>query len=251
MCQVSSHEQNRDGPSKLLATHPTSSYVFDPLFSLPPPCYPTPGPPMPKNLPPDRVPRARSGQLGPAREETIERLQQAYADDLLTLDELDERLELASRAEKREHLLVLVDDLPDEASDELVPYEAGSELVQAGAAMRVMCVFSETKRTIDGPAPSRIEATVLFGEARIDLSGADFDSGVLEIRCNVAFGELKVYVPQGVAVETAGVPILASFYGKDRDVKSGAPVVRLTGFAAMGSVSCKATKSKKKRRKRK
>ncbi|RDV38727.1 DUF1707 domain-containing protein [Bradymonadaceae bacterium TMQ3] len=211
---------------------------------------PTPGSPMPKNLPPDRVPRARSGKLGPAREETIERLQQAYADDLLTLDELDERLELASRAEKREHLLVLVDDLPDEASDELVPYESGGELVRAGAAMRVMCVFSETKRTIDGPAPSRIEATVLFGEARIDLSGADFGSGVLEIRCNVAFGELKVYVPQGVAVETAGVPILASFYGKDRDVKSGAPVVRLTGFAAMGSVSCKATKSKKKRRKR-
>lgn len=74
---------------------------------------------------------------------------------------------------------------------------------------------------------------------------------MLEIHCTVVFGELKVVVPRGVAVETAGVPILASFYGKDRDVKSGAPVVRLKGFAAMGSVSCKATKSKKKRRKRK
>ena len=51
---------------------------------------------MPKNLSPDRIPRARSRKLGPAREETIERLQQAYADDLLTLDELDERLELAT-----------------------------------------------------------------------------------------------------------------------------------------------------------
>ncbi|WP_230470215.1 DUF1707 domain-containing protein [Lujinxingia vulgaris] len=206
---------------------------------------------MPKNLSPDRIPRARSRKLGPAREETIERLQQAYADDLLTLDELDERLELASRAEKREHLLVLVDDLPDQDSRELVPHEPPGELGWAEAPMGVLCIFSSTRRTVDGPAPSRIDAGVFFGEAKIDLSEADFSSGVLEIRCTVAFGELKVYVPQGVAVETAGVPILGSFYGKDRDVKSGAPVVRLTGFAAMGSVSCKATKSKKKRRKRK
>ncbi|TXD38385.1 DUF1707 domain-containing protein [Lujinxingia vulgaris] len=204
---------------------------------------------MPKNLPPDRVPSARRNHLGPAREETIERLQQAYADDLLTLDELDERLELASRAEKREHLLVLVDDLPDENSGELVPHEAPGELGWAEAPMGVLCIFSNTRRTVDGPAPSRIDAGVFFGDARIDLSEADFSSGVLEVRCTVAFGELDILVPRGVAVEAAGVPILASFSGKDRDVKPGAPVVRLTGFALMGSVKCKA--SKKKRRKRK
>ena len=113
----------------------------------------------PYGLPAHRVPTPRTAPLEQEREQAMDALQQAFAADELTLDEFDERMELARTASDARELAVLLVDVPSQehVATALVPVRdalpaapatASTALVPADGAraQRMLAVFGGVER---------------------------------------------------------------------------------------------------------
>ena len=180
--------------------------------------------------------------VGSEREKTIALLSQHFAQDNLSLEELERRIEAAYRAASVPALRELTRDLVAE------PGTPPSSLASAGASRsgvasdyapdheRITSIMSETKRT--GPwQPARtLDVWSMMSKTTLDLTQAVLQPGVTEIRLAGLMASIKVIVPPGVRVVLQASSIMATVSDETVDppaVGSGAPVVRITGFVMM------------------
>lgn len=218
----------------------------------------------PYGLPADRVPTPRSAPMEQERERTMDALQAAFAGEELTLDEFDERMELARTASDTRELAVLLVDVPSQehVATALVPVRehlpappmaTSTALVPADAArpQHMYAVFGGVER--DGrwtPAPVT-KAIALFGGIELDFCDVELAPGsVTVVDCFVAFGSVEVEVPSHVRVEVAGHGFFGGFEERSRyaDPAPDAPVVRVVGTAVFGGVEVKVKRPKKRSR---
>ncbi|MFF8955808.1 DUF1707 domain-containing protein [Streptomyces sp. NPDC014894] len=176
------------------------------------------------------------------RERIAERLREAVAEGRLTMEEFEERLDVAYRARTQSELLPLVRDLPAEG---VVPGADSSRLtgstrwrVGARAASRKGFAFwGGFSRKGTWTVPKLFTGIAVMGGGELDLRDAQFEDGDVEIRCYAIMGGIDIVVPPDLNVEVTGTGFLGDFGERGEPTADpSAPRVRITGLALMGGV---------------
>lgn len=176
--------------------------------------------------------------LDERRQQTIDRLAAAYADDRLDLEELERRMDSAERADTSEALVPLVADLP--AVPE--PAVASTALVPAGDVPEqrsLVTVFGNVKRDRAWTVPRRLKVVSVFGGTDLDFRKAHLGPGTTEVRVVSVMSGVRLLVPTGLPVEVDGVGILGSFDERVGDPEAGdepASRLRVSGLALLSGV---------------
>jgi len=102
-------------------------------------------------------------------------------------------------------------------------------------------MMSENKRVGSWVVESGHNAVAVMGTVLIDLREAQFEQHEIVINANAVMGEVKVLVNAGTTVVVDGVGVMGE-YTEHRskvpfDPTLGGPVVRVRGFALMGTVN--------------
>ncbi|MFK4691161.1 hypothetical protein RKD22_004096 [Streptomyces pristinaespiralis] len=155
------------------------------------------------------------------RDTAIERLQEAYAEGLVTRDEMDERLQAALTARTQGDLVPVLASLPDKATGAAVAIEARGGRIRRGGGWRVPRVF-------------RIESE--FGQVELDLSRAVIDHPVIDIELRLRYGRARIVLPRDATVdyEGLGAEWKQPVYKAPRRGGTGGPHIRITGAMEYG-----------------
>jgi hypothetical protein len=150
-------------------------------------------------------PAGRGGDVRPAstlrashadRDRTVELLRMAAGDGRITAEELDERLEAALTAKTLTELALLTTDLP------ATPGQAASQPApQAKDLVRFNSKGGNVTRTGQWVVPAAIEATVVGGNVKLDLTEATITQPELAIEAEVRGGNLVLVVKPGITVD--------------------------------------------------
>lgn len=199
--------------------------------------------------------------LESARREAVRLLCRAQADDRLSVEAFQSRLEQVEHAPNRATLAAILADLeevglpsptvtryPVAPADPtgLVSAEhhgvTSADPVSPAEYLRISSVFASSKRAGAWTVPLEIEGMVLFGELVLDLRDAVFGADVVDIVVNVKVGSFELIVPAGTQVENEIEETLSSSSHSTRSARGARPnglLVRLRGKAWLASVDVK------------
>jgi len=192
--------------------------------------------------------RPEGPRLGPQRDATIEALCEHFADDVLSVEEFERRIDTAHRATTQADLEALLQDLPARHLPAASPRKEGlartqgysvtsPERVQDQAV--VMAIMSGIGRKGRWSPARNNYAIALMGGAELDFREAVMPPGVTELRIYAMWGGVEVIVPPGLHVESHGFAVLGGFeHAADDALLPGphTPTLRITGLAVMGGV---------------
>lgn len=193
---------------------------------------------------------APQGGLEPLRQETIDRLTEAFANDAIGMDEYERRTAAASAAEDSFQLERLTYDLPavrptskaetPKARDRAYGHDAA---IVGAAPVMTGCVMSDRQLTGDWLTSDRVSAFTVMGSTKLDLRDTILPPGPIRIEAFTLMGETKIIVPRDVPVKMTAF----AFMGESRAARdvsqrvNGARTwVEVSGFAMMGSVVVRA-----------
>jgi len=186
------------------------------------------------------------------RDHVIAVLSDQFSRDLLEVDELERRLELAQRAETVAALELLVADLEvPETALAARPAMSETALGEWPARRRVASVFGSVEKGGTWTVARQLTAVAVFGSTQLDFRDAAFAPGVTELRVRCVFGSVEVIVPPWLAVESDATAILGSFEELHRAPIKPDPeraVLRITGVMVFGSVEVETRLSGESRR---
>jgi hypothetical protein len=183
--------------------------------------------------------------LAAARERAIDRLSEHFANDRLSIDELDLRLERAYAATSLAELEALTADLPDDQPAIVAANVAlrGRVDRHEGRA-RIHAFLSETRRAGLWTVPPQVDVKAVMGNLTLDLRSALIAPGVTDVDVSAVMASVQIFLPPGVRVVENVRAFMASVtddsYSDISD--ASAPVIRLTGHAVMSEVKVR-TKS--------
>jgi class 3 adenylate cyclase len=182
--------------------------------------------PEPESAQPDRTPALRASTAD--RERTVTALREHAAAGRLTLEELSERAERAYRA-------VTLPELQEIASD--LPAAMGATPPRRRPRRLIGSVFSDTERTGRWRLGRFGLAVVVFGNVDLDLRQAEFDGAVASLTALLLFGNLDVYVPEGVEVDFGGLAVIGHRreWGRDVPPLPGTPLLRVRVYSLFGT----------------
>lgn len=180
------------------------------------------------------------------RQRSIARLSDAYAQDVIAMEEFERRVEAVYRASERTELAAVTHDLPAAAAEQGARTAVTSD--EDRDRRRISSVFSSVERTGFTEMPRRLDIRVFAGNVELDLSRTQFAPGVTEIAIRSTMGNVEIFLPSRITVENEGVALIGSF---DFDAAERpradaqfsiavAPrqpsIVRITGRALLSSV---------------
>lgn len=203
--------------------------------------------------------------LQAARERAIDTLCRRFADDTLSMPELERRLEKARAARTREELRTLLSDLPQPPAAPARPEAAGAAPAKReqptpparrweGATSRpdgnvrtsssvALAILGGTRRAGKWAPPEAMLAVAMMGGVELDLRDAVLAPGaVVTINCFAFWGGIDITVPPDVRVDTGGFALLGGFEQTGEawaELAEDAPTIRINGFALMGGVDVK------------
>jgi hypothetical protein len=194
---------------------------------------------------PDRPePRPAAGRS--RRDEVIQALSAAFAQDELTVEEFERRLDLAHRAHDTTELHALLSDLrtaplpvvKGETSPAPAP-AAAPAAVPAEVRPRdtIVAIMAGVER--GGPwVPARSNSVFTFmGGVDLDFREARLGPGVTELTIFCGMGGVDIIVPPGMIVDASGTAIMGGFGRRTPPpAEPGAPVLRIRGLVMMGGV---------------
>ncbi|MZD06503.1 DUF1707 domain-containing protein [Streptomyces sp. SID5785] len=164
------------------------------------------------------------------RDRVVDRLRVAAGDGLLSVDELEERLESALAARTLAELSGLTADLPEAP--------ASGSAAPAKDVLRIERVHSGgVARSGRWRLPRRIELAVVFSQVTLDLSEAEITHDTLHIDVNMTGKTLLLITRPGIVVDADGLQLTHSRV-RHRPAPA-APValrVELAGQKAFGRV---------------
>lgn len=172
------------------------------------------------------------------RDQVVRLLSAAYANDLITMEQLDERLAAVYRVHsvgELQQLLINPND-PSRSLDDWQRYQAADAAVpERGVAAAIAGGFSAKGGWL---VPRNLKVWAVAGGGDFDLREARFASGVTEIEVIAVMGGVEIILPEGIRVEVVGAAVLGGFEHKaGTPVEDpGAPVVRISGLAVAGGV---------------
>lgn len=195
---------------------------------------------------------AGGGTLGPTRQKTIDALCEHFANDALSVEEFERRVDAAHKAESSAEFAKLLEDLPTgdlpirreevavtspstaiERPRASVP---ASRVKERGVMMAALGGVERKGRWI--PARQNYAVSIMGGVC-LDFREALLPPGETEVFVFTAMGGVEIIVPPGLGVESDGIAILGSFEHKEDVVLNpdpDTPFLRIKGLCIMGGV---------------
>ena len=197
------------------------------------------------------------------RELTIQLLTDHFAQDNLSVDELERRIALVFQAKSVPALRELTKDLAT-AAPEAEPARKGKargrgkrkdQVAVVGEAPlpeafaperdRIVSVMAQTRRRGVWQLPRFLDLWSVMSETHLDLTEARLSPGVTEIHVRAFMATVKVIVPPGVRVVVQPSAFMADVSDESLTqppVGSQAPVVRITGPVFMAELKVRVRK---------
>jgi hypothetical protein len=205
---------------------------------------------MSSSQPPEQRPLL---SLSDERERIIQQLSEHFANDRLSLDEMESRMELAYKASSIGELQRLTADLPSSAAAAVpAPLPAEAELPELPRDReRMFAVMSETSRRGAWLVPQRLDLLAVMSDTTIDLTQAALPTGIIDIHVRSMWAAVKIVVPPGLQVVNRVSSVMSSVHGggepseaEERAATDSSgwrqgTVVRLSGWALMAEVQTK------------
>ena len=179
------------------------------------------------------------------RDQVAEVLREAAAEGRLSMDELDERLDLVYAAKTYAELVPITADLPA-AGTHPAPAPAASPTAYPpdrfggqSAGSIAVAVMSGFARKGNWVAPKEMTAVAIMGGGEIDLRDARFAEPTITIHAITIMGGIQITVPEDAHVQVNGFGLMGAF-DDSRAAGEGAPGgphIIVDGFAFMGGVA--------------
>jgi hypothetical protein len=182
------------------------------------------------------------------RKSVIDALSDHFADDRLTVEEFERRLDLAHQAQSTAELDELLADLPTAPNSlarraaSLAARSGGHEVADPDRVkdreIVVAVMGGNGRRGRWAPARHSVVMAVMGG-AELDFRDAVMPPGVTEVQIYAFWGGVDILVPPDMHVESTGFAVLGGFDHAAEDAvepSPGAPSLRITGIAVMGGV---------------
>ena len=162
------------------------------------------------------------------RDRAVAALREHAAVGRLTLEEFSQRAAKAMSATTLPELEEVSRDLPAAAPGGR-PQRRPKRFTGA--------VFSDTERTGRWHLPKLGLAFVLFGNTDLDLRQAELGGHKVSLTALVLFGNIDLYVPEGVEVDLGGLSVFGHRREHGRDVPPlpGTPLLRVHVFSLFGT----------------
>ncbi|MDL4774618.1 MULTISPECIES: DUF1707 domain-containing protein [Thermomonosporaceae] len=179
------------------------------------------------------------------RDRVAQILRDAAGDGRLTLEELDERLDLVYAAKTYADLEPVTRDLPAAGSPgPSVPVTGRAPgfapVPDAPSWKSGVAVMAEFKRQGVWNVPAVFTAFAFWGGGKIDLREARFSENEVRIRAFAVMGGIDVIAPEDLTVHVTGIGIMGGFeHDASGPGAAGAPRVIVSGFSFWGGVSVK------------
>jgi hypothetical protein len=197
------------------------------------------------------MPDAPVPSLARAREAKIDELSNFFANDDLTLEDLERRIESVYKAASVTELETITADLklatvrPDEYTRAKLA-RATPSLPQSYDAeyARILSIMSSTRRAGRWVVPRKLDVVAIMTDAKIDITHALLPPGIIELDMRVIMASFKLVVPPNVRVINESHAFLASVRSRADELRpdgeASSPnetVIRLTGTAIMADVN--------------
>jgi hypothetical protein len=174
------------------------------------------------------------------RHQVIARLSECFASDVLEVDELERRLDLAHAARTVAELEELVADLAPVATTAIAPLAtAAIDDPSRAERKKLRIVMSHVSRKHRWTVPRTLKLRVLWGNAELDFRDASLAPGVTTIDVGVLMGNVEIILPPSLAVDVDVSSFMASVEERHRvppDADPSLPVLRLTGAVRLGNL---------------
>lgn len=181
------------------------------------------------------------------REEIISWLTDAFANDALDVNEFEDRVSAAHKAENIVALDKLVEDLaPFEARDDdetestaLVRRPDPSLAANRPDKRSVTTIMGAVERKGSWKVPARLTVTTLMGASELDFRDTALPPGETEVKVRAMMGAVTIIVPPDIAVDCEGSGIMGAFEHLDRSTTTpdpDTPLLHIHGWTIMGAV---------------
>ncbi|MFP4485103.1 MAG: hypothetical protein ACLFO1_09650 [Spirochaetaceae bacterium] len=179
------------------------------------------------------------GNTEELREETIDALTEAYAEDLLTTEDFERRVASANMADSARELRTILAAIPTAAPARRSPRETTPA---AEGEDTVFAILSS--RTYYPPASGTgVASTITFlGSLVVDLRDVALRPDPVSVSIVSIMGDVKILLPAGASVDNRMVTLLADVKDKTRSGKrrgrrgDAGPRIRLEGVCLMSDV---------------
>jgi Domain of unknown function (DUF1707)/Cell wall-active antibiotics response 4TMS YvqF len=161
------------------------------------------------------------------REQAVVSLRESRAAGRLTLEEFMARVDEAYAARTLDELEGVLRELPQEAA---------APLARRRRRRLTFAAFGRVIRRGRWRVGRRTFAVSVFGDIDLDLRQAEVEDPVVSVRVLALFGNVDVYVPEGIEVDVGGVVVLGHRreWGRD-EPRPGAPLLRVGVIALCGT----------------
>jgi len=183
------------------------------------------------------------------RERAADLLREAAGHGRITMDELDERLEVAYAAKTYGDLAAVTRDLPQPAQAPGTAQRAPvGRIGGTPGAKFSLAILSGARRAGRWVVPPSYVAVAVMGGVELDLREAQFSEPEVTIHAYALMGGVEITVPEDVDVDVSGVAFMGGFdHHASGPGAPGAPRLRVLGFALMGGVDVRRKPMKAKR----
>jgi hypothetical protein len=181
--------------------------------------------------------------VGVVRERVIQSLTDAFANDVISVAELEDRLEKVYRATSAAEAEALIADLRPAAGG--VALQAVRDNTRVAEAFeptgeRIASIFSSQSRRGIWSVPRNLDVFALFSDTTIDLTRATLPSDIVDIHVTALFASMKIVVPAGMRVVNRVGAFAASVESEPAldlaPMIPGSPVVRISGSATFANI---------------
>jgi hypothetical protein len=175
----------------------------------------------------------------------ISALSTAFAQDDLTVEEFERRVDIAHRTSALSDLNALLADLPaplpvpaSGAQPAPAPAPALASPSEVRDSENMVAIMGGVERHGAWVPARQSHIFVLMGGAELDFREARLAPGVTEVTIVCAMGGVEIVVPPGLTVDVSGIAIMGGFGGRRAatPADASAPLLRVNGFALMGGV---------------
>lgn len=180
------------------------------------------------------------------REQVIQRLSEGYAQDLIDVDELERRLDIAHSAAKVAELDALLADLGGAPAPAASPSTAlavtgptGIEDPSRAERKSMSVIMSSVERRGRWAVPRHMALRSMWGNVELDFRDASLAPGVTEISVLVVMANVEVILPPNLAIDVDVSTFAGNVTERHRvppDADPARPLIRITGRVVFGNV---------------
>ena len=187
-----------------------------------------------------------------AREEVGRVLSDHFAEDRISVEEFERRLELTFKATTVDAVRAQLVGIPADApGDDMEPYSSPAAAVDLRtdrkASKNLLALMSGIVRRGRWNVPKQLNVVAVMGGVELDMHEARMGPGETTISVFAFMGGVEIKIPPNVRVECEGTAFMGGFddrTSEPSDPHPNAPVLRITGFAFMGGVEVKVSKAR-------